>query len=112
MAVAKSRITISKPRPEFGKQILQERRPFLYTLADADDDDDWFVLLDLAPKVSGICLYSPVCCFAKVFFAPRFCRLMKGYAKVTLCQSVSADGSVHSFLVHGLTTFFSLRLEA
>lgn len=102
MAVAKSSITISKPRPEFGKQILQERRPLLYTLAD---DDDWFVLLDLAPKVSGICFYSPVCCFAKVFFAPRFCSLMKGYAEVTLRQSVSADGSVHSFLVHGLTLF-------
>lgn len=50
MALAKSRITIFEPRPEFGKQILQERRPLMYTLAD----DDWFVLLDLAPKVSGI----------------------------------------------------------
>lgn len=98
MAVAKSRITISEPRPEFGKQILQERRPLMYTLAD---DDDWFVLLDLAPKVSGICFYSPVCCFASVFFAPRFCSLMKGYGEVTSRQSVSADGSVHSFF----TTF-------
>lgn len=101
MAVAKPRITISEPRPEFGKQILQERRPLMYTLAD---DDDWFVLLDLAPKASGICFYSPVC-FATVFYDPRFCSLMKGYAEVTLCQSVSADGSVHSFSVHGLTTF-------
>lgn len=83
MAVAKSRITISEPRPEFGKQILQERHPLMYTLAD---EDDWFVLLDLAPKVSGICFCLPVCCFASHFFAPRFSSLMLKslYARVCL----------------------------
>lgn len=25
-----------------------------------DDDDDWFVLLDVTPNESGICFYFPV----------------------------------------------------
>lgn len=80
VAVAKLGIPISGTRPEFGKQILQERQPLMYTHAD----DDWFVLLEVAPKVSGICLYSPACIFflQLVVFASRFCSLLKGYAKV------------------------------
>lgn len=67
-----------------------------------DDDDDWFVLLDVTPNESGICFYFPVWGgFAAVFFAPRFCGLLKRYAEVTLRHSVSTDGSVRSLLVHG-----------
>lgn len=58
MAVAKVE-PISSTRPAFDRRILQERQPLMYTHDDADDDD-WFVLLDLAPNESGICFYFPV----------------------------------------------------
>lgn len=47
-AVAKTRITISETRPQFEKRILEERRPLTHV------NDDWFVLLDVGAKESGI----------------------------------------------------------
>lgn len=58
-AVVQSRIAISESRPEFGKRILEERRPLMHTHVN----DDWFVLLDVGPKKSGICFTSLCCCF-------------------------------------------------
>lgn len=49
-AVAKTRIAISEMRPQFGERILEERRPLTYTHVN----DDWFVLLDVGLKESGI----------------------------------------------------------
>lgn len=105
VAVAKSRITVSEPRPEFGKQILQERRPFMYTLAD--DDDDWFVLLDLAPKVSGIC-YSPVCdrflCSTLLQLDERTCQSL--FLPECVCRRHC------TFILSPRPHNFSLRLDA
>lgn len=84
VAVANLGIPISGTRPEFGKQILQERQPLMYTHAD----DDWFVLLEVAPKVSGICLYSPAC----IFF------LAAGCLCITLLQLVERIRQSH---LHG-----------
>lgn len=58
-AVIQSRIAISETRTEFGKRILEERRPLMHTHIN----DDWFVLLDVGPKKTGICLTSMCCCF-------------------------------------------------
>lgn len=49
-AVAKTRVVISETRPQFGKWILEERRPLTHTHVN----DDWFVLLDVGLKESGI----------------------------------------------------------
>lgn len=60
-AVAKTRITVSKTRPQFEKRILEERRPLPHTHVN----DDWFVLLDVGAKESGIFLFAHlVLCFA------------------------------------------------
>lgn len=52
-AVAKTRIAVSETRPQFGKRILEERRPLTHTHVN----DDWFVLLDVGLKESGISFY-------------------------------------------------------
>lgn len=49
-AVAKTRIAISETRPQFGKRVLEERRPLTQTHVNAD----WFALLDVGSKESGI----------------------------------------------------------
>ncbi|XP_035528044.1 uncharacterized protein LOC118335725 [Morone saxatilis] len=49
-AVAKTRISISETRPQFGKRILEERRPLAHTHVN----DDWFVLLDVGLKESVV----------------------------------------------------------
>ncbi|XP_041798225.1 uncharacterized protein LOC121610272 isoform X2 [Chelmon rostratus] len=49
-AAAKTRIAVSEMRPQFGKRILEERRPLTHTHVN----DDWFVLLDVAPKESVV----------------------------------------------------------
>ncbi|KAM9852266.1 uncharacterized protein ACBR49_005367 isoform 2-T2 [Aulostomus maculatus] len=47
-AKTKTRISIVETRPQFEKQILEERRPVKHTHVN----DDWFVLLDVAPRES------------------------------------------------------------
>lgn len=51
-AAAKSRITVSETRPQFGKRVLEERHPLMQTHVS---DDLWFVQLDVEPKYPGIC---------------------------------------------------------
>lgn len=70
MAAAKAKIAISETSLEFGQRVLQERHPLKYSHAD----DDWFVLLDVDPKVSGIFFFILVCCFA-AFVAPTLLQL-------------------------------------
>lgn len=72
-AVAKTRIAISETRPQFGKRVLEERRP----LTQAHVNADWFALLDVGSKESGIFFYPfGFVCFAdssqrhRTFFAP------------------------------------------
>lgn len=59
---ARAASTIARPerRAHFEKRILEERRP----LAQTHVNDDWFVLLDVAPKESGTVRPSGFCCFA------------------------------------------------
>lgn len=64
-AVAKTRIAISETRPQFGKRILEERRPLTQTHVN----DDWFVLLDVGTKESGIFFYLFV--LGVFFFADK-----------------------------------------
>ncbi|KAI3360936.1 hypothetical protein L3Q82_013144, partial [Scortum barcoo] len=45
--VAKTSVAVSETRPQFGKRILEERRPLTRTHVN----DDWFVLLDVGIKV-------------------------------------------------------------
>ncbi|XP_027142932.1 titin isoform X6 [Larimichthys crocea] len=49
-AVAKTRIAISETRPQFGKRVLEERRP----LTQAHVNADWFALLDVGSKESVV----------------------------------------------------------
>ncbi|XP_070821751.1 uncharacterized protein [Chaetodon trifascialis] len=51
-AVAKTRVAISETRPQFGRRILEERRPLTHTHTHVNDD--WFVLLDVGPKESVV----------------------------------------------------------
>lgn len=48
-AVARTRTAVSETRPQFAKRILEERPPLART-----HDDDWFVLLDVDTRKSGI----------------------------------------------------------
>lgn len=59
-AEAKARIAIPERRPQFEQRILEERRPVTQTHVN----DDWFVLLDVGLKESGISLPVWVCWFA------------------------------------------------
>lgn len=61
-AVAKARTTIPETKPQFGKRILEERRPLTYKHVN----DDWFILLDGGTKESGIGL--PVLWLHSAFF--------------------------------------------
>lgn len=49
-AVARTRTAVSETRPQFAKRILEERPPLTRTHVN----DDWFVLLDVDTKESGI----------------------------------------------------------
>lgn len=58
--MAKTRITISETRPQFEKRILEERRPLTHTHVN----DDWFVLLDVGAKESGIFFFLRIWFYA------------------------------------------------
>lgn len=109
-AVAKTRIAVSETRPQFGKRILEERRPLTQTHVN----DDWFVLLDVGIKESGICFFnlfvlglgfflqtngSHVSHFLR--FMKCFCSLLKGHTEFS-CVNVSADGCAHSLSFNDL----------
>lgn len=49
-AVARTRTAVSETRPQFAKRILEERPPLTRTHVN----DDWFVLLDVDTRKSGI----------------------------------------------------------
>lgn len=49
-AVARTRAAVSETRPQFAKRILEERPPLTRTHVI----DDWFVLLDVDTRKSGI----------------------------------------------------------
>lgn len=66
-AVAKTRIAVSETRPQFGKRILEERRPLTQTHVN----DDWFVLLDVGIKESGICFFNLFVLGLGFFFAVK-----------------------------------------
>lgn len=53
-AVAKTRTVVSEMRPQFEKRILEERHPVTHTHVI----DDWFVLLDVDLKESGIFFFT------------------------------------------------------
>lgn len=118
--VAKTRIAISETRPQFGKRILEERRPVTHTHVI----DDWFVLLDVGPKEPGIFLTCLCCLFFLLcrqtahswllflLSMKRFCSLLKGYAEFSLLKNTYRQMGVHSHyysMTCDLATFLRLK---
>lgn len=115
-AVAKTMITIPETKPQFGKRILEERRPITYTHVN----DDWFALLDNGTKVSGICL--PVVWLLSFFFGRQTTRVTLALLHEMLlrpvlavselsCTSGSTDRCAHSPLFNHLWLFCVLQIE-
>lgn len=68
IAVARTRAAVSETRPQFAKRILEERPPLTRTHVN----DDWFVLLDVAARKSGIFFLINLCVrFIFFFFAEK-----------------------------------------
>lgn len=117
--VAKTRIAISETRPQFGKRILEERRPVTHTHVN----DDWFVLLDVGPKESGIFL-TCLCWFFVVVQTNSSLVVALSSLHETLLQPVksirpilftkeylSTDGSAQSLLFNDLQPCYVSQIE-
>lgn len=99
-AVAKTRI--SERRPQFEKRILEERRPLTQTHVN----DDWFVLLDVGLKESGISYLfgfvvlqtnrSHVVALLLHERLSSICSLFTGCTDFSSQENVSTDGNAHS----------------